>query len=65
MKIIGWIILIYLVYRISEYMFAAGRRSVQGERKKTTISGQDQKPGKVKVTPRDDEGEYIDYKEVK
>lgn len=66
MKILGWILLIYLIYRLSGFMFGAGRRSVQQERSKNTVSGNDQKPGKVKVTPRTDEdGEYIDYKEVK
>ena len=66
MKLFGWVLLIYLIYRLSGFFFSAGRRSVQQERRKNNVSGNDQKPGKIKVTPRtDDDGEYIDYKEVK
>jgi hypothetical protein len=66
MKLLGWILLLYLIYRLSRFMFGAGKRSVQQPRSRNNVSGNDQKPGKVRVTPRmDDEGEYIDYKEVK
>jgi hypothetical protein len=64
MKVIFWIFVIYLVYRIAEYMFAQRRKSVEREKRKTTISGKD-KTVSNHASRDGEDGEYIDYKEVK
>jgi hypothetical protein len=64
MKIIAWVLFIYLIYRLAGYIFAPSRQSPENRRKGPTVFHRD-KEGNT-VSPRDDDdGEYIDYKEIK
>ena len=63
-KIIAWILFIYLIFRLVGYIFTPSRQSLDNRRKGPTILHRDRQ-GNTVSDRDDDDGEYIDYKEIK
>jgi hypothetical protein len=64
LKIIAWILFIYLIFRLAGYIFAPSRQNPESRRKGPTVLHRDKQGNKV-TTRDEDDGEYIDYKEIK
>jgi len=76
LKALIWFLLFYLVYRLIKNIFAPARIINPGGPQQGFTQAQPKKEGKIVITDipdhgarrhtkKEDDGEYIDYKEVK